>query len=254
MTSEIQASSPTPPPAEAASSRKGGFQRIIGVLFSPGETFREIAARPDFLAPVLVILLISIGSSIVIAPRVDFESAIREKFEESGQMSPADVDRAVRFASAFSKAMIYAAPVVNFIFFAVVAGVFLLVFRLFGGEGGFKQAFSVTLYAWMPMIIAGLIGMIILVARGSVPADQLNNLVMSNLGFLADPKENMVAFALLSSIDLFVIWSLALFIIGFAHVSRMTTGKSAAIVLSLWAGVLLFKVGFAAMGAARMKS
>ncbi len=31
-------------------------------------------------------------------------------------------------------------------------------------------------------------------------------------------------------------------------------GKSAAIVLSLWAVILVFKVGFAAMGAARMNS
>lgn len=254
MTSGIQESSPTPPPAEAASSRKGGFQRIIGVLFSPGETFRDIAAKPDFLAPIIVILIVSIASSIVIAPRVDFESAIREQMEESGKMSPADVDRAVRFASAFAKAMLYAAPVINFIFFGVIAGVLLLAFRLFGGEGGFKQALSATLYAWMPMIIAGLIGMIILLARGSVSADQLANLVMSNLGFMVDQKENMVAFALLSSIDVFVIWTLALLIIGFSHLSKMSTGKSAAIVLSLWAVILVFKVGFAAMGAARMKS
>ena len=258
MTIETDSYLPAPPPPDGAappSSRKNGFERIAGVLFSPGETFRDIVARPDFLVPLLVIVVLAVVGSVVVAPRVDFESAFREQFaEQNPNMSDSDVERAARFSGALAKAFLYFSPLVNLAFFAAIAGILLLAFRLFGGEGNYKQAFSVTLYAWMPMVIAGVVSMIILIARGSVDAQELQNLVMSNPGFLVDMKEQRVLFALLSSIDIFVIWTLALFIIGFANVSKMRTGKAAAVILSLWCVVLLFKIGSAAIAAARLKS
>lgn len=251
MTSEPAGTSQPPTVAEAPPA-SNGFKRVTGVLFAPVATFREIAARPDILVPLAIIVIISIVSSIVIAPRVDFETAMREQFAQAGRnMSQEDIDRAVRFSTAIAKGMMYVAPLVNIIFFAAVAGILLLGFRLFGGEGNFKQAFSVTLYSWMPMMIAGIAMLVILIARGNVGAEQLNSLVMSNLGFLVDMKENPVAYALLSSIDVFSLWTLALFVIGFSFISGLSSGKSAAIVIPLWAVLVIIKVGFAAMGAAR---
>lgn len=251
MTSEPTGTSQPPFIADALPA-PNGFRRVTGVLFAPVATFREIAARPDILVPMAIIVAISILSSIVIAPRVDFETAMREQFAQAGRnMSQEDIDRAVRFSTAIARGMIYVAPLLNIIFFAAVAGIFLLAFRMFGGEGTFKQAFSVTLYSWMPMMIAGIAMLVILIARGEVGAEQLNSLVMSNLGFLADMKEQPVVHALLSSIDVFTFWTLALFVVGFSFVSGLSRGKSAALVLTLWVVMIVIKVGFAAMGAAR---
>ena len=39
-------------------------------------------------------------------------------------------------------------------------------FRMFGGEGNFKQAFSVVLYGWFPQLIKGiLMAIVAIVAR-----------------------------------------------------------------------------------------
>jgi hypothetical protein len=124
---------------------------------------------------------------------------------------------------------------------------------MFGGEGTFKQAFSVTIYAWLPQVIKGIAMAIIVVARGEVDIALLNNVVMSNLGFLVDMKQQPVLHALLSSLDIFSIWTIALFTIGFSYVSRLSKATSAAIVISLWAIVVVFKLAGAALGAARMK-
>jgi hypothetical protein len=250
MTSSIESSPIAPPGGPAAPPTKSAFQRIAGVLFNPVETFADIARRPDILIPLIVVVVISILSSIVVMPRVDFESAIRDSMaDQKGEMSSEDRERVVRFGTAAAKAVGYAAPLLNVVFFAVIAAILLLVFRLLGGEGNYKQAFSVTVYSWFPLLIQGILGLIILLAKGSVPAEQLPNLVMSNLGFLVDMKQNPVAFALLSALDIFTIWTLALFIIGFSFVARVSRAKSAAVVLSLWVILLLFKVGAAAMGA-----
>ncbi|HUP48846.1 MAG TPA: YIP1 family protein [Thermoanaerobaculia bacterium] len=223
------------------------------MLFAPVETLREIASRPDLVTPLVLILLVSLVTSIIVVPRVDFETAVRESMAQANpNLSEADLDRMVRFSAAFAKVFAYASPLLTLLILAIIAGVLLLAFRLFGGEGSFKQAFSVTLYAWIPLVIQGIAGAGILLARGSVPAEELGNLVMSNPGFLVDMKENPVVFALLSSIDVFTFWSLALFVIGFSFLSRFSMRKSAAIVLTLWVVLLMIpKIGLAQFGAMR---
>lgn len=245
---------PTPaaPPAAVAPQTKSGIQRVFGVLFDPVATFADIARRPDILAPLLVLIVSSILSSVVIVPRMDFDSLIREQMSQQGrEMSAEDMDRTVRIGVASAKVLAYAGPILAIIVTAIIAGILLLAMRIMGGEGTFKQAFSVSLYGWMPYVVASIVGIIIVLVRNTaISPEQASNLVMSNLGFLVDMKENPVAFALLSSIDIFTIWTLALFIIGFSFVSRFSRGKTAAIILTLWAMLVVAKVGLAAIGAA----
>jgi len=75
----------------------------------------------------------------------------------------------------------------------------------------------------------------------------------SNLAFTVDMKTQPVLFSLFGSFDVFTIWTVVLMIIGFAALSRFSKAKSAAIVVSIWAVVIFIKVGFAAIGAARMR-
>ena len=251
MTSDI-AVPPAVQPAPEAPQRKSGLQRLTGVLFAPVETFRDIAARPDILTPLIAIVLISIVMTILTVPKIDFETMMREQMEQSSQnMAKEDQERAVRFTTALVKAFAYVSPLLNLIFFAIIAGVLLLAFRLMGGEGTYKQAFSVSLYAWVPLLILGIIGTVVLFGRGTVSADEMGNLVLSNPGFVVDAKAQPILASLLSAFDIFTIWSLVLFIIGFSFVSRFSYGKSAAIVLTLWIVLLVFRVGFAALGAAK---
>jgi hypothetical protein len=75
-----------------------------------------------------------------------------------------------------------------------------------------------------------------------IPGQELATLVRSNLGFLVNYKTNPMAFALLSSIDIFSIWFVVLMIIGFAYLARVSRAKSAVIIISLWVVVLCFKL------------
>ncbi len=254
-TTDIQTEPPAPPPA--ADEPKNSWGRLTGVLFSPDETFADIARRPNILLPLAVLFVVSVLSAVVLIPRIDFESTVREQMERnprSASMSPSDMDRAVRMGAAFGKVVGYSSPVVAIAVWGIIAGVLLIAFRLFGGEGTFKQAFAVTLYAWFPLLIKSIITTAVAWTKGTIDASQLATLVTSNPAFLLDMKEHPVAFSFLSSFDIFAIWSLVLFIIGFAYVSRMTKAKSATIVISLWAVMIFFKVAFAAFGAMRMKA
>jgi hypothetical protein len=230
-------------PAPAAEPKPNSFQRIIGVLFSPDATFASIARRPDWVVPLVLLLLVALAAGIIMAPHVDFGAAAREAMEQNKNASPEQIDKAVRISASIGKVVMYIAPVMSLIGLLVIAGVVLLAFRIFGGEGDFKQAFSVTCYASMPTIIKSVVTLIIIVAKGGIiPAQALQTIVRSNLGFLVDYKTNPMAFALLSSFDIFSVWFLALLIIGFSYVARVSKVKAAVTIISLWILVLLLKL------------
>lgn len=230
-------------PAAGAEPKPNSFQRIIGVLFSPDATFASIARRPDWVVPLVLLLLVSLAAGVIIAPHVDFGAAAREAMEQNKNASPEQIDKAVRISASIGKVFTYISPVLSLIGLLVIAGVCLLAFRIFGGEGDFNQAFSVTCYASMPTIIKSIVTLIIIVAKGGIiPAQALQTLVRSNLGFLADYKANPMAYALLSSFDIFSLWFLALLIIGFSYVARVSKAKAAVTIISLWILTLLLKL------------
>jgi hypothetical protein len=239
------------PPPGAASPKPSSFERIIGVFISPNETFASIARQPDWVVPLLIILLVALAGGIVFAQRMDFGAPIREAMEERKDLPPDAADRAVRIGSSVAKVASYLSPVISGVVLLIIAAVLLLAFRLMGGEGNFLQAFSVTVYAWMPGVIKSIIMTVIVAVRSNVSALDLPILVRSNLAFLVSMKEHPMAFVLLSSLDIFTVWLLALLIIGFSYVSKFSKAKSAAIVITLWVIGSLFKLIGPAMRALR---
>lgn len=245
---------PVPAAPAAGTPKPNPFERIVGVLLSPGETFESIARRPDWIVPLLIIAIFSIAGGVLIARHVDFAALGREAIEmnpQSSQMSSSQIDSGARFAGAMMKVTAYASPVISILVFLIVAGVLLITCRLFAGEGDFRGAFAVTVYAWMPRLIKGILGTVVILTRKSLSIVDLQNPVMSNLGFLFDPKTNPLAFALASSVDAFVIWSVILLIIGFAAVTRLSRARAGAVVIGWWVVVNLVALIGPAMQALR---
>jgi len=137
--------------------------------------------------------------------------------------------------------------------FVIVAAVLLLAFRLFGGAGTFRQAFSIVTYAWIPRVVYSVILTLIIAIKGTADVNDIPTLVRSNPAFLVDLAYHPLLFSFLSTFDIFTLWTVVLLIIGFAYMSRFTKARSAAIILSIWAFITVVKLGFAAMGAAKMK-
>lgn len=233
---------PAPAPPAGAAPKPNSAQRMIGVLIAPNETFASIARQPDWVLPLVVLLVFSLIGGIIFAQRVDFAAPVREAMEERKDMPPDAADRAVRMATAVSKVLSFGAPVFAAISYLVVAAVFLLVFRLFGGEGDFRQAFSITVYGWIPSLIKGIIITIVVLTRSGIGAQDIPIVVRSNPAFLVSMKAHPMLFTTLTSFDVFNLWTMILFIIGFAYMAKFSKAKSAAIVVSVWIVASLFKL------------
>lgn len=236
---------------QVPAAKKNVFARIAGVLFAPAQTFEDIARRPDYVAPLLIIVILGYLCTAVIAPRFDFEAFTAEQSARMRQKNPslsaADAERFGRMGAATSKMFLWTFPVLGIVIYAVVAGVFLFAFRMMGGEGTFGQAFSVTLYSWIPFVIGGLIMAVVVLARGSFDPTTAATLVKSNPAFLTDMKEQPVLFSLFSSLDLFSFWMLVLLVFGFSAMSTLSKKTSAVIVVVVWLGYVLTKTGLTAL-------
>jgi hypothetical protein len=247
---------PQVPPA--APPRKNVFARLAGVLFAPAEAFDDIARRPDIIAPLLIILAIGFASTLLIVPKLDLEAMFEAQASQIRKQNPeiaeADLERIGKWGAASAKMLMYVSPLLLLLWWAFVAGVLLFAFRLLGGEGTFSQAFSASIYAWVPMTIVSIITAVVVLARGSFDPTTAATLVKSNPAFLTTPTEQPVLFTLLSSLDLFSAWTLILLIFGFSSLAKQPKGRSAAIVITLWIMMVLVKVGFAAITAARMSA
>lgn len=240
-------------PQAAAPPKKNVFARFAGVLFAPADAFQEIVRKPDILAPLLLMVVISCATTALVVPRLDYESIramqAEKLLERQPGMSQADVDRFGRMAEAGAKVFAWLGPIFTIVFYAAIAGVLLLAFRLMGGEGNYTQAMSVTIYAWLPLVLYGIVLTVVVVAHGSFDPITAASLVKSNPAFLVEMREQPALYYFLSALDLFSIWTLILFTFGFSAMSRLSKGMSAAIVIVLWAVYVLVRTGLTALQA-----
>lgn len=228
--------------------------RLLGALVSPGKTFRSIAERPTWVAALLLLMVLAGAVGVLVNQRMDpdeMRKSIAERMEKAqgGKASEADVDRAMEMSQKFSSITRFLIPAVSGLFYLLVAGLFLMAFRFFGGsELSFKTSFSTALHAFMPGAVAAVLALPVILSREriSMQEAQGGNLLASNLGAFAPEDASPVVKALLGSADFFSLWTIVLLILGYRLTAKVSTATAATVVLVLWAVAVAAKVGLAA--------
>ncbi|MDX1502088.1 MAG: YIP1 family protein [Thermoanaerobaculia bacterium] len=225
---------------------------MTGVLFSPAKTFDGLAARPTWVVALLVLLLAGVVTSYLAVDRVDFEEAIREQLEARNRPVPDDsgLEGIARVQKIFAWAV---GPVVfASAFYFLAALLFWLGMRLAGSEMGYMPAVSTTLHGYMPAVVKALVTIPVILGRAEITVEELQtgSLLASNLSFLAPEEAGPVVTSLLSSVDLFSIWSIVLLGMGFSIVGKISRQSATVTVVVVWLIGVAAKVGFAALGQA----
>jgi len=234
--------------AAAPVAGDSAFARIPGTFFSPGRTFEAIARRPTWFLPVAIWILLSLAISAVLLPRMDFEKMIRDRFEKSGQKVSDEqlqsiVARQKQFAPIFSYFFGGVAPLAVTLLVAVVIWG---AFKAFGWDLTYPQSLGVTAHGFLPGVLGAALLLPLLARQERMDPAAMGDLLRSNMGFLVG-RDQKVIHSLLSSIDIFSFWSLALFVIGYAAAAKIRKGQAAGVIISLWALFVLGKAGFAAL-------
>ncbi len=224
--------------------------RLSGVLFSPTRTFQSIAERPTWLVALLALVIASAAANYIAADRVDFEQLTRDRFEASGRtISEEQIETTIDFQEKWGRTISLVGIVVGGpIVYLLMALVFWVLLKLLDGDLPYRTALSTTLHSLMPWVVASLLTIPVILGREEIGFEELRaGILTSNLAILAPEEAGAALTSLLSSIDVFSIWTLVLMVLGFSIAARVSRKASAGAVLGVWAIYVLAKVGLAGL-------
>lgn len=257
-------------PPEEERPPTGPFQRLIGVIFSPGETFADINRKPTWAFALLVAIVASMGSAFLIRARVPnleqrMEEIMRQQIERqleqqgapTGPVAQRQIEQAVSLNRKLFKFLPLFSIVTVPIAAVLVAGVFFLVLLMIQADTTFRKTFSITSWSLMATTLVSNVAMaIVLFLRDPTSIDPTSpqGILATNLGAmlgLSSKTTNSVVYATATSLDVFTIWFLILMVLGIEAISRkMSRMKAGVIAVILWCVWVGIKILWAALNPA----
>jgi Yip1 domain len=227
--------------------------RILGVFFSPKETFADIVRKPSSVLPLVLITLLSIGGSFAINQRINWREYMVQQIEKSpsaANMSAEQKEQRIEGGAKFSPPFTYViglcAPIIATLLVAVVMwGAYNL---LGGANTNFGTSFSITAHAFLTGLVSSPLFILILYLKPYGTVD-LDNPLAANLAAILPDDAAKWLVALCKSFDLFTFWTLILLAIGFAATNprKLKGRKTFSIAFGVWAVFVVLRVGWSAI-------
>jgi hypothetical protein len=230
------------PEEEPQAKGLGEGSRLTGVFFEPAKTFEDVAARPGFWAPLILVIVVSLVYMALFGQHVGWERMIRHQTETSAraaQQPPeqreAGIQMAVKIAPiAGYVGVLVGIPLVWLIWSAVLLGI---VKGMMSAQVRLKQVFAILCYAGLPGVIMALLAIAVMFMK---PPDDFNlqNPLVFNPGAFMDPlTTSKFLYSLASALDLFRLWTLVLVAIGLkaAGGKQLSMGGAMTAVFLPWA-------------------
>lgn len=220
-----------PEPSVPEVKPKSFFNRLVGVYFSPGETFQEIGGAPKLVLPIIALALLTLVSTFVVLQRIPMERASNQRIEQmlaENKITEQQAEQQREFMRKFGGVFKYVIPVVAAVFIIVMAlafaGLAKLISSMMGIENRYVPLLTVTLYTILAVSIVASVVAILLIYLQPVDEINMDNPVATNLtavltifGVTGLPK---FVSTFLSYADVFFIWKVSLLGIGYSAVSR----------------------------------
>lgn len=218
-------------------------QRLVGVIVSPVDTFRSVAAHPTWLG-VLVVQLVVVGAALAVFLLTDVGKAASvdqsvSSIESFGGTVNDQMYEGIRRQAEFAwiiqplTVMIFGPVIV-----AALAGVLFGVFTVMGGESTYRHVFAVVAHAGVVTMLQPLLTMPLNYQQQSMSS--ATNLAV----FLPMLEEGSFLGSILGVMDLFYVWYAIVMAIGLAAVYRR---RAAPIAVGLLAVLVVIGVAVATL-------
>lgn len=220
--------------------------RVIDVFIAPTKTFADIRRNPSSWLWVLPFVLVCIFTFIfayTVLHKVGLptlvDSVIHNNASLADRIASSPPDQAARIRASIETQFrfMYLAPVFVLIVGLIVAGIFLGTANFaFGGRARYAQMLAVWFYGTLPLLLISILTIVTLFAGMQSDSFNIKNTVGTNIGYFmqgGDSPHWLVT--LLSSFDVFAIWSAILLTIGVSIVAGIKRSSAAIIVFGWWA-------------------
>jgi hypothetical protein len=225
---------------------------VLGVFLEPSKTFPFLATKKLWIIfPLVLIALSTFVSSFIFFERVDREAFMIEQLRKSkfaAEMPQDKFDEVVKNFKEKSSLMQSLTPPIFYVIWLLLAAlVYYFCFLALGGVGGFMQTWIVVSWAELTTFLAQLVSIPIMLFKAPDQLMHPESLLLSNpAALIGVEKLSPAVFALLSTLDVFAAFNMALLIIGMAAVSKLSKGMSAMILISLYVLKAAIKVAWVA--------
>lgn len=250
--------------------------KLINILTAPSEVFFQIRERVswiDWVIPVLVAILLMGSANIVRAPynKVIAKSAIeaqRDKFVKDDMTTEQKQNLNQRFDEQIQKQndrlsppMVYPVSygrqlIATLLSVLILAGLYYFAGNtILGGQAQYGKLLAVVTLPQMVTALQGVYQMVMTAVIGQVdiPSSLAVLTGYSTLDIFQLDRTQQALYTLLSHFDVFTIWRLILFVIGFQIIYKVSKGKAVGVVFGFWVlWIVITTVGtflFAGFGA-----
>ncbi len=230
------------------------FARIPAVFFEPKAAFADIAARPTWIFPLLLGMIVALVYVTMIGQHIGWDRIAAQQIAaspNSAQMTPDQRANALRMGGTFGAVIGYAsvlliAPIACVVIAAVLMA---MVSGILSTPVKFKQVLAVVTWGGLPRVIMSIMASVVVLMKN--PDDfNIKNPLMFNPGAFMDPATtNKFLLSVAGSLDLFTIWVILLMATGLkaAGGKRLSFGGALFAVMLPWALVVLGGASIAAM-------
>jgi hypothetical protein len=205
--------------AEPETRGLGEGSRLMGVFFEPAKTFEDVAARPGFWAPLILVIAVSLCYMALFGQHVGWDRMVRHQIETSSraaQLSPEQRETQIQMSAKFAPIAAYpgillGVPLGTLVWAAVLLGI---VKGLMSAQVRLKQVFAILCYSSLPGVIMALLAVAVMFMKPPEDFNLANPLVFNPGAFMDPMTTSKFVYSLASALDLFSLWKLALVAIG----------------------------------------
>jgi hypothetical protein len=199
------------------------FKRLTGVITNPVEAFEDIRERPDYLAPIVLMLLTSIIAASIITP-----IALDAASERLSSMPPEAADRFEAMRPISYIIGMVGAAVVPLVAWVIMTALIHVFSGIVGGEGEFKPLLSVLGYAGIPGYLKAIVmAIVVFVTKNPRPKLGLD------IFFELEGTAGKIITVVLANIEILNLWYIGLVIVGISVAKEMSR-KQAVIPWAIW--------------------
>lgn len=213
------------------------FQRIIGVFVSPGKTFEYIAKKPDWLAPLIVVLLITlVFTNLTMSLILETQKDAQQKALVEQGYSDTEIENAMEMSAKMAPIFANVGAIFGVVIFILVVSALLLLLGnvVFGGSATFKQLFAISSYAWLIPAVGSLIKLPLILSKNTIDVH------FSLATFFPPEQAETFTYQIFKAAELFTIWQFVVLAIGLGIAAKISKEKAGLAVGILFVLFVLF--------------
>jgi len=200
---------------------------LVGVFLDPRRTFESIDRKPDYLVPLLLVIVVGTLFTIITWPIIEstLMQAQIEQLEEQG-MTQEQIDQAMSVGKMFG----FIGPAISIILGSLVVSLILLFAGnvMMGGSSKFKKVFSVYCYSGVISILAYVIKLPLALNKNSL------EVYISPAALFPASAQDTILFKVAAVFDVFVIWQLIVVTVGMSVIFKTSFQKAITVVGTLY--------------------